>query len=255
MTLRSRLSLLAILVFCAAACNCASDPTDLTADADASTGQVERASGAVLWDGLPQSAHQYVNRRLDAIEAESPLQGGVIFVGDSITDGAPFYAMFPNLVSANHGIGWDTTQGVLLRIAQITRHAPERIFIMIGTNDTDYTNDHEQISSNIFQIVDDLNRALPETELYVVSILPRGGAGNAVITSANQALLAGAAQHRFTYLDLATPMRAENGELKPSLSHDNLHLNVNGYAVWSQVLGPCVWSGCPAGVPEVDLAP
>lgn len=209
---------------------------------------VYRQSGAVLWPGLPERAHQYVNMRLDQIEALPTLTGGVMFVGDSITDGAPLGAMFPNLKVANHGIAWDTTDGVLLRMSQITRHDPERIFFLIGTNDTDYTNDHEAISRNTIEIVDRVHAALPSAELYVVSVLPRGGPGNETIKAVNENLQTSAEIYPYVYLDLASAMRAENGEMNPALSYDNLHLNVHGYAVWEKVLHECVWNGCPSGL-------
>lgn len=203
-----------------------------------------RASGAVLWPGLPPESHDYVNRRLDQIEQAPQMDGGVIFVGDSITDGAPLYAMFPNLRAANHGIAWDTTDGVLLRLGQITRHRPDRIFMMIGTNDTDYTSDPAHIRDNIFSIADALDKALIDTNLFVVSILPRGGPGNAVISAVNEDLRKEAPTRPYRYLDLASAMRGPNGEMDPALSYDNLHLNVHGYAVWEATLGDCVWTGC-----------
>jgi len=227
--------IIAALLACSAACS-APEPAS------------ERASDAVLWPGLTDAAHDHVNHRLDQIEALPEMRGGALFLGDSITEGAPLYAMFPELQTANHGIAWDTTQGVLLRLGQVTRHTPDRIFLLIGTNDTNYTDDPAQISSNILEIADQLRAALPQSELYVLSILPRGGASNAVISSANLTLDAEANAHDYVYLDLASPMRAPNGEMQPALSYDNLHLNVHGYAVWEATLRACVWRGCPSGL-------
>jgi len=212
-----------------------------------------RASGAIHWPGLPPAAHDYVNGRLDQIEQAPQMDGGVLFIGDSITDGAPLYAMFPKLPTGNHGIAWDTTDGVLLRLGQITRHRPDRIFMMIGTNDTDYTSDADQISGNIFNIVDALAEALDDTELFVVSILPRGGPGNAVISAVNEDLREGAVTRPYRYLDLASAMRGPGGEMHPDLSYDNLHLNVHGYAVWEQALRDCVWNGCPQGIENTSI--
>ena len=242
---RTCLPILSVALF-----GCVSAPEPASALPDTPDVQSERGSGAVLWPGLPPEAHQYVNRRLDEIDGAPSLQGGVLFVGDSITDGAPLYAMFPNLKTSNHGIAWDTTDGVLLRLAQITRHSPDRLFMMIGTNDTDYTSDAAQISGNIFSIADALAAEMPETELYVVSVLPRGGAGNAVISEVNADLEEGALARPYQYLDLASAMRGPDGEMDPALSYDNLHLNVQGYAVWEKTLRDCVWTGCPDGLAE-----
>lgn len=212
--------------------------------------QAARASGSEKWSGLNPLAHDHVNRRLDQIEALPVLDRGVLFVGDSITEGAPLNTMFPNLTVANHGISWDTTEGVALRLKQLTRNTPDRLFLLIGTNDTNYTDDPDRISGNILAITDALADAMPTTELYVVSVLPRGGPGNAVITKVNARLQMAAETRPFVYLDLATAMRAPNGEMRPELSYDNLHLNVHGYAVWESELGDCVWQGCPNGLVE-----
>ena len=239
-----------VLALGVTACTTVAAPADHSEQRAEQSQQIDRPSGAIHWPGLPPDSHQYVNRRLDEIESAPRMEGGVLFVGDSITDGAPLYAMFPNLKIANHGIAWDTTDGVLLRLHQITRHNPDRIFVMIGTNDTDYTDSHEQISRNILKIAERLTIELPETELYVVSILPRGGPGNAVISATNERLASEASNRAFTFLDLAGFMRGSDGEMDPALSYDNLHLNVHGYAVWEQALGACVWTGCPAGLED-----
>ena len=210
--------------------------------------KLERLSGAVYWPDIDPRAVEHVNRRLDDIEAQSPLEGGVLFLGDSITEWAPFYTMFPELQMRNQGIGWDTSDGVLLRLKQVTKHTPERLFLLIGTNDTNYTDDPARISGNILTIMNELNAALPETELYVISVLPRHLPNNAIIPAINEAVRIAAEDADFVYLDLARHMVAPNGEMIPELSHDNLHLNVHGYAVWEEVLRACVWDGCPDGL-------
>jgi len=236
-----RATLFALIASLAASCA----PSETT-----TANTVERASGSVLWAGLRPAAHEHVNRRLDQIESLSPLQGGVLFVGDSITESAPLDEMFPELQLANHGIGWDTTEGVQLRLKQITRNTPERLFLLIGTNDTNYTDDPDRISGNIQSITNALAVAMPETELYVVSVLPRGGPGNAVVSGVNQRLRIAADESPYVYLDLANALRASNGEMRPEYSHDNLHLNKRGYAVWKTILHDCVWDGCPNGLSD-----
>ena len=210
--------------------------------------KLERLSGAVHWPDIDPRAIDHVNRRLDAIEAQPRLDGGVLFLGDSITEGAPLAAMFPGLNFRNQGISWDTSDGVLLRLNQVTRHEPDRIFLLIGTNDTNYSDDPSRIAGNIATIADRLREALPDTQLYVVSVLPRNAPNNAILPAVNAQISAAAEQGAFIYLDLASAMRAPDGEMIPALSYDNLHLNVHGYAVWEEVLRTCVWDGCPDGL-------
>ena len=211
---------------------------------------IERDSGSVLWSGLPPRSHDHVNRRLDEIEALPVMQAGALFIGDSITEAAPLSTMFPNVQTANHGIAWDTTDGVLLRMNQITRHRPERIFVMIGTNDTDHSSDPARVSENTIRIADAIIAALPDTELYVVSVLPRNEPNNSVVSTFNQTVREAAADRPYVYLDLARSMRAPNGELRPELTNDNLHLNADGYNVWAIVLADCVRNGCPEGLSQ-----
>lgn len=208
----------------------------------------DRPSGAVHWPDINPKAVEHVNARLDLIEAQPEMQGGVLFLGDSITESAPLQAMFPRLEVRNQGIGWDTGEGVLLRLNQVTRHTPDRIFLLIGTNDTNYTDDPARIGGNILTITERLSDALPETELYVISVLPRGGENNAVIPAVNAMVGTAAETSNFVYLDLARSMRAPNGEMDPALTYDNLHLNEPGYAVWAEVMQTCVWEGCPDGL-------
>ena len=121
--------------------------------------ETKRPSGAVHWADIDPRAVDHVNRRLDEIEWQPRLQGGVLFLGDSITEGAPLTTMFPGLNLRNQGISWDTSDGVLLRLNQVTRHAPDRIFLLIGTNDTNYTDDPSRIAGNIEIIADRLGLA------------------------------------------------------------------------------------------------
>ncbi len=205
-----------------------------------------------IWEGLVPPAKQHVAWRLPQIDSLEPIQGGVLFVGDSITEGAPLYAMFPGLTQANYGIGWDTSDGVLLRLDQIRRNQPQRIFILIGTNDVNYTDSSERIATNILSIVARLSVDMPDTEIYVTSILPREQPGNAVLAGANAILQDAATDGSYVYLDLASYMKAADGTLRDDLTFDGLHLNVHGYAVWARVLETCVWQGCSGVTPPAE---
>ena len=81
-----------------------------------------------------------------------------------------------------------------------------------------------------------------------MSVLPRNEPNNRVVSTFNQTVREAAADRSFVYLDLAQAMRAPNGELRPELTYDNLHLNDEGYRVWASVLDGCVRNGCPKGL-------
>jgi lysophospholipase L1-like esterase len=197
-----------------------------------------------VWPGFIAPAKEHVARRLPQIQALAPLQEGVLFIGDSITEGAPLWAMFPGLPSANYGIGWDTTDGLLLRLDQVRRNVAERAFILIGTNDLGYQHSARHIASNIQSIVAELLPDMPGTEFYVISILPRDPQFIAILAEANKLLRDEAEDGNYVFLDLASRMMAADGSLREELTYDSLHLNVHGYAVWARALDRCVRHGC-----------
>ncbi|MGB9898194.1 GDSL-type esterase/lipase family protein, partial [Thermanaerothrix sp.] len=68
--------------------------------------------------------------------AHHPVKAGdIVFLGDSITDGARWDELFPGLSVKNRGINADTTRGVLARLDSILQGQPAAIFLLIGTND------------------------------------------------------------------------------------------------------------------------
>ena len=197
-----------------------------------------------IWPGLVPPAKKHVASRLPQIDALQKLTGGVLFIGDSITEGAPLFAMFPGVSSANCGIGWDTSDGLLLRLDQIRRNNPQRAFVLIGTNDLGYGHTPEHIAGNVILAVDRLSADMPETEFYVISILPREAQSNAAILESNEILASATGDHGYVYLDLASHTMAPDGTLRAELTFDNLHLNVHGYSLWSALMENCVRMGC-----------
>jgi hypothetical protein len=199
-----------------------------------------------VWPGFIEPARVHVAKRLPEIQRLEPLQDGVLFIGDSITEGAPLWAMFPGLPSANYGIGWDTTDGLLLRLGQIRRNQPQRAFILIGTNDLGYQHPAKHIAANIQSVIAQLQPDMPTTKFYVLSILPREPKYIAILDEANELLRKQAAAGDYVFLDLASQMKAADGSLREELTYDSLHLNVHGYAVWARALDRCVREGCIA---------
>ncbi len=70
----------------------------------------------------------------------------ILFLGDSITDNAEWVELFGNNPRVkNRGIGGDDTDGVLGRLKEVTESQPNKIFIMIGTNDLAYGKSKEYV--------------------------------------------------------------------------------------------------------------
>lgn len=80
----------------------------------------------------------------------------VVFIGDSITDGAEWEDLFPTLTIANRGIGGDRTDGVLKRLDSIYSTSADRAFIMIGINDFNSGMSVDEVFLNYKTIVNKL---------------------------------------------------------------------------------------------------
>ncbi len=201
---------------------------------------------ASVWAGYKRDAKTHVTRRLRELESLPPIRKGALFVGDSITENAPLASMFPGVPVANYGIGWGTSDGMLLRLDQVSRNEPDRVIILIGTNDVHYDHAAEHIADNIISTVASLRRDMSDTEFYVMSILPRQAKAMATVRATNVILDERAAASGYVYLDLTPIFAAPDGTLRTDLTTDGLHLNAAGYAAWARAMGACVLDGCTA---------
>jgi lysophospholipase L1-like esterase len=170
-----------------------------------------------------------------------PMNGGVAFVGDSITEGGDWNGAYPDLTVRNYGIGGDTTTGLERRLKQVVAARPDKLFLLIGTNDLG--NDHTppaQILINYAIVLNRIAAELPDTRVYVQAVLPRQAEYADAVREINAGLMPLAASHNFTFVDIYTPFAVEGGRLDPAVTEDNLHLTAAGYARWRSVIDPLV---------------
>ncbi len=163
------------------------------------------------------------------------MNGGVAFVGDSITDYGRWPEAYPNLRVRNFGIAGDTTVGLQHRISQVVDAKPASVFLMIGTNDVEFGRTPEEIVANIHDVLDRLNKGIPGANIYVESILPRQPEYNSKVLAVNALLKPLAEKHRLTFIDLY-PHFAVGGRLDPTLTSDDIHLSGEGYALWRDII-------------------
>ena len=200
----------------------------------------EAASTEEVWD---YEAH--VAQRTAEIEAAGVERGGVLFVGDSITyGGGDWSRWFPGVVTSNQGIGGDRTAALLGRMATITRGTPERVFLMIGTNDLSGGLTADEAAEGAIDVARGIRAGIPGADLYVQSVLPRESAMTDAVRAVNARLAAAAEEAGYTYLDIFGAFAAEDGTLRGGLTEDDLHLNDQGYALWAELIDMCVREGC-----------
>jgi lysophospholipase L1-like esterase len=166
----------------------------------------------------------------------------VVMIGDSLTDGAEWREMFPQLSIVNRGIDNDTTDGVLARLDDIIALQPRVAFVMIGVND--FSNTHATVDgvlSNYRAIVARLGRA--GTKVVIESTLPCNEALGKwksckvinVKIRRLDAQLAKLASGDVAYADLAAALTDSHG-VKKAFTYDGVHLNGEGYRAWRDAI-------------------
>lgn len=177
-------------------------------------------------------------------------QGNVdlLLIGDSITHGwegagkAVWEKYYTPRKAVNLGIGGDRTQHILWRLdhGNIDGINPKLAVIMIGTNNSG-TNTSEQIAEGIEAIVAKLREKLPETEVLVLAIFPRGPDANDAKRKVNERTNEIVAEYisesddeKIHYLDIGDAFLEDDGTLSKEVMPDLLHLNENSYATWAE---------------------
>lgn len=173
----------------------------------------------------------------------------IVFLGNSITDGAEWYELLGNKRIRNRGISADVTEGILLRLDAITKLKPAKIFIMIGVNDIARNMTTGEITANYRTILERIRTESPKTKVFIESVLPvnpaTGMALNhtnktAQIMELNEKLKELATEFGHTYIDLFSVMADSNNHLPRKYSIDGLHLSYEGYRVWTEAIRPYV---------------
>lgn len=198
------------------------------------------------------SFQSYYDSKVAAYRAENAnfSKGQIVFIGDSITDLYHLNDYYSDLDKAtyNRGIGGDTTSGVLKRLdVSLYDIEPSKVVLMIGINDINGYIAESEIVSNYTKILDGIKEHLPTTELYSMSILPVNSDLGAnydlkratnTILSVNAKIKPIVEQHSYQYLDLFSQVQDGENHLKKDLSDDGIHLNHNGFVIWTDLVKP-----------------
>ena len=194
----------------------------------------------------------YYDSKVAAFRAENAnfSKDQIVFIGDSITDLYHLNDYYSDLDKAtyNRGIGGDTTSGVLKRLdVSLYDIEPSKIVLMIGINDINGYIAESEIVSNYTKILDGIKEHLPTAELYSMSVLPVNsdlGANydlnraTSTILSVNSKIKPIVESHSYQYLDLFSQVEDGENHLRKELSDDGIHLNHNGFVIWTDLVKP-----------------
>jgi lysophospholipase L1-like esterase len=181
---------------------------------------------------------------LKMLDATLP-PGRIVFMGDSLTEAGEWGEMFgPSVV--NRGIGGDSTNRILQRVAGVAKTKPSKVFLMAGINDLTYRTPAD-IRDRHQRIIEAIRAESPQTTVYLQSVLPvnnavkKTGRDNAKVEELNKLLSTLDA----VWIDLRPLFTDANGNLDASLTYDGLHLNGKAYAIWRPALAPYVQTVAP----------
>src|SRR5690606_22834942 len=164
----------------------------------------------------------------------------IVFVGDSLVGEGDWESWLGDQTVHNLGVSGDTTDDVLARLDAVIELQPDEVLLLLGTNDLGTRKTVEHLVRNIESMLIELRRELPDSRVLVHSILPRGREFARNIKDANIHLRQFCATVHAQYLDLWPALALEDGSIDPQFSHDQLHLNDEGYRAWLAELVPAL---------------
>ena len=170
----------------------------------------------------------------------------VVFFGDSITQFGDWRPYFPNLTIGNLGHSGDRIYHLEQRIDTVKALSPKKLFLMIGTNSlVDKT--PEECAKEYAHLLDRLQKELPDTTIYVESLLPISQKRDQdetkrtteAILAFNKELQKIAEAKGLTYIDLYA-VYEKDGALNPAYTSDGLHLLPDAYGPWTEAIRPYI---------------
>ena len=189
-------------------------------------------------------------KRIQEFESEKPIgKKDIVFLGNSLTENGGDWAKRLGIKHVrNRGIIGDNTEGVWKRLESITKGTPKQILITIGINDISQGLNLYTLLENTERIIQKIQKDSPQTLISIQSLLPinedklwyRLMKGKSKIIEEYNVLLQNlASRYQLAFIN-SYPIFLEEGsnQLKAHLTGDGLHINDEGYQLWSQFLKP-----------------
>jgi lysophospholipase L1-like esterase len=203
----------------------------------------------VLLRGVSASAQQAEpwDARLAAFAAADqdtpPPSDGIVFVGSSSIEAWDLPRFFPSFKTINRGIsGFELDDTARLVDRLVFPYSPRIVVIYAGDNDIAAGLTPEDVALDFSRLVTSIHTKLPQTRIVFIGLKPSISrwsyveemrAANALIRdySAHDSLV--------SYIDIDHAMLGDDDKPRPDLfAADGLHLNVDGYRLWSSLVLP-----------------
>ena len=162
----------------------------------------------------------------------------VAFIGDSLTDGYDLSTYYPQYVTANRGIGGDTTYGLQERL-QVSLYdlKPKVVVMLIGANNMD------TMLQNYESILQDLRQNLPDSKIVLLSLTAMGGEHwgrkNQLAAYNNVSIKLLAERYDYKFVDLFSVLYDVSiGEVYEGYTTDGGHFTPLGYSIVTAEITP-----------------
>lgn len=177
-------------------------------------------------------------------------EGGLLFLGDSITEGWPEHLMehyFAGYQPVNFGIGGDQTDNVLWRLqnGSVGQLQPQVVSLLIGVNNFGLRGDvPSDVVLGVEVVISELKNAFPQAHIILHGIFPYKQFANsperAWVKEVNREISAWAVDSRIHFLDIGASLVLADGQISEEIMPDFLHLSERGYQIWAAELAPLV---------------
>lgn len=213
-----------------------------------------------------ERGNNYYETRLSVFKSLPHSTNDVVFLGDSITDIIEWGEMLGTSRAKNRGINGDKTSAILHRIQEVVEGKPAKIFLMCGVNNIQGKVPTDHTASEYRKIVTSILSGSPNTQLYLLSVLPVSVEKYRTIIlpehpginmpSTNEVMrlnreIDAICQEHSAAIRIPLPtLLNTSGELDERFTYDGLHLNGEGMRALAEAIHPFL-----NGLPREPNAP
>ncbi len=176
-------------------------------------------------------------------EETPPPEGATLFVGSSSIRMWPLDEYFPDLEVINRGFGGsEIADSIRFADRIVLKYKPKTIVLYAGDNDIAAGKSPDEVVGDYKTFVKRVHDALPETRILFIAIKPSIARWSLVglMREANRRIAHHArTDDRLEFIDIDTSMMGEDERPRAELFlKDGLHLNPDGYALWTSLVRP-----------------
>lgn len=174
-----------------------------------------------------------------ADQKQPPPKGGIVFVGSSSIVRWDVTKSFPGLPVINRGFGGSQIEDSTHFAERIVfPYEPCAVVFYAGDNDIASGKSAEEVAADFQKFAEKVKGKLPKAGIYFIAIKPSPARWKFIETqrAANKLIQEYCEDcGRPMFVDVVPPMLGQDGQPREELFvKDRLHMNAEGYAVWTQ---------------------